>query len=67
MEDFSKMKKTELLKKCKELSIIKCSNKNKTELIELINTKLYSNNKEHNIDEDANKKIYINIKKKKYK
>ena len=31
------MNKVELLKKCKELGIKKCSSKNKTQLIELIN------------------------------
>lgn len=37
--DFSKMSKLELLEKCKELGIIKCSSKNKSQLIELINSK----------------------------
>ena len=34
--DFSKMSKTELLKKCKEFGITKCNSKNKTELCKLI-------------------------------
>ena len=34
--DISKMSKIELLEKCKELGITKCSSKNKTQLIELI-------------------------------
>ena len=35
----SKMSKLELLDKCKELGITKCSSKNKSQLIELINSK----------------------------
>ena len=38
--DTSKMNKIELLEKCKELGITKCSSKNKPELIELINSKI---------------------------
>ena len=34
--DTSKMTKTQLLDKCKELKIIKCNSKSKTELIEFI-------------------------------
>ena len=37
--DTSKMSKLELLEKCKELGITKCSSKNKSQLIELINSK----------------------------
>jgi DNA (cytosine-5)-methyltransferase 1 len=37
--DISKMNKLELLEKCKELGITKCSSKNKSQLIELINSK----------------------------
>jgi hypothetical protein len=37
--DTSKMTKTQLLDKCKELKIIKCNSKSKTELIEVINLK----------------------------
>lgn len=37
--DISKMSKLELLEKCKELGITKCSSKNKSQLIELINSK----------------------------
>ena len=44
MEDILKMKKPELLAKCKELGITKYSAKNKSELIELINKKKLENN-----------------------
>lgn len=37
--DISKMSKLELLEKCKDLGITKCSSKNKSQLIELINGK----------------------------
>lgn len=37
--DISKMSKLELLAKCKEIGITKCSSKNKSRLIELINSK----------------------------
>ena len=37
--NISKMSKLELLEKCKELGITKCSSKNKSQLIELINGK----------------------------
>jgi adenine-specific DNA-methyltransferase len=37
--DLTKLLKTELLEKCKELKIIGCSSKNKSELIKLINSK----------------------------
>jgi DNA (cytosine-5)-methyltransferase 1 len=37
--NISKMSKLELLEMCKELNIIKCSSKNKSQLIELINKK----------------------------
>jgi len=42
--DTSNMTKTQLLEKCKELKIINCDSKNKSELIELINltTKLHN-------------------------
>ena len=42
--DISKMNKLELLEKCKELSITKCSSKNKSQLLELINSKQEANN-----------------------
>ena len=35
-QDISKMNKLELLEKCKELGITKCSSKTKSQLIELI-------------------------------
>ena len=38
--ELSKMNKIELLEKCKELKITKCNSKNKSQLIELINTKI---------------------------
>jgi DNA (cytosine-5)-methyltransferase 1 len=41
--DISKMSKTELLEKCKELGITKCSSKTKTELINLIEQKKINN------------------------
>ena len=44
MKDILKMKKPELLAKCKELGITKYSAKNKSELIELINKKKLENN-----------------------
>lgn len=37
--DISKMNKLDLLEKCQELSITKCSSKNKSQLIKLINSK----------------------------
>lgn len=37
--DISKITKLELLEKCKELGITKCSSKNKSQLIDLINSK----------------------------
>ncbi len=37
--DISKMSKIDLLEKCKEMGITKCSSKNKPQLIELINSK----------------------------
>ena len=37
--DISKISKLELLEKCKELGITKCSSKNKSQLIELIHSK----------------------------
>jgi DNA (cytosine-5)-methyltransferase 1 len=42
--DISKMSKIELLEKCKELGITKCSSKNKPQLIELINSKNKTSN-----------------------
>ena len=42
--DISKMNKIELLEKCKELGITKCSSKNKPQLIELINSKNKTSN-----------------------
>ena len=42
--DISKMSKTELLEKCKELGITKCNSKNKTELCKLIEDHTHNNN-----------------------
>jgi hypothetical protein len=42
--DILKMSKIELLEKCKELGITKCSSKNKPQLIELINSKNKTSN-----------------------
>lgn len=41
--DLTKLSKTELLEKCKELGVTKCKTKNKDELIELINSKIIKN------------------------
>jgi|AntAceMinimDraft_6_1070360.scaffolds.fasta_scaffold07729_2 DNA (cytosine-5)-methyltransferase 1 len=38
--DISKMSKLELLEKCKQLGITNCSSKNKSQIIELINSKI---------------------------
>jgi len=42
--DTSKMNKSQLLEKCKQLGIANCSTKNKSQLIELIHSKLESQN-----------------------
>ncbi len=42
--DLSKMSKNELLEKCKELGVIKCNSKNKTELCKLIEQHTTKNN-----------------------
>ena len=55
--DISKMSKLELLKKCEELGITKCSSKNKAQLIELINSNHKTNN---NTEEYKNKNVLIN-------
>lgn len=49
--DISKMSKLELLEKCKELGITRCNSKNKTQLIESINSKIKSSN---NFIEESN-------------
>ena len=48
--DISKMSKINLLDKCKELGITKCSSKNKQQLIELINSKQQISNPELKIN-----------------
>ena len=50
--DISKMSKLELLEKCKELGITKCSSKNKGELIDLINSKTHTKKNVETIIED---------------
>jgi site-specific DNA-methyltransferase (adenine-specific) len=45
--DISKMSKIDLLEKCKELGITKCSSKNKPQLIELINSKNKTSTEEY--------------------
>jgi DNA (cytosine-5)-methyltransferase 1 len=52
--DIPKMSKLELLEKCKELGITKCSSKNKGELISLINDKTQSKKKVELIQDDEN-------------
>jgi len=64
--DISKMSKLELLEKCKELGITKCSSKNKGELIGLINANIQSKKKVKLIIEDdeiIDDSIEINEKK----
>jgi DNA (cytosine-5)-methyltransferase 1 len=43
--DLTKLSKAELLEKCKEFGITKCKSKNKDELLNLINSKMQSNEK----------------------
>jgi DNA (cytosine-5)-methyltransferase 1 len=50
--DISKMSKLELMEKCKELGITKCSSKNKGELIDLINSKTHTKKKVETIIKD---------------
>jgi len=50
--DISKMSKLELLEKCKELGITRCSSKNKGELIDLINSKTLTKKKVETIIEE---------------
>jgi len=50
--DISKMSKLELMEKCKELGITKCSSKNKGELIDLINSKTHNKKKVETIIKD---------------
>ena len=73
--DISKMSKIELLEKCKELGITKCSSKNKSQLYELINDKnkyveepkIFSSNEEissqnsENIEVDKKKLNIIDL------
>ena len=48
--ELTKLSKTELLLKCEELGITKCKSKNKSELIDLINSKHQSKNKKNQIE-----------------
>ena len=60
--NINKMNKVELLVKCKELGITKCSSKNKTQLIELIDSKLLlgQNNSVLNVVENVVENVVIN-------
>lgn len=55
--DLSKLKKFELLTKCKELNISKCSSKNKNEIINAI-TQYIENNKKNYEQNIINQNIY---------
>ena len=72
--DISKMNKLELLEKCKELSITKCSSKNKSQLLELINSKqeaeanntyqpqnIIISNETNDTDSDISKYTFIEV------
>ena len=48
--DLNKMTKTKLLEMCKNLGIVKCSSKNKKQLIEMLGTK---NNVEEKLETGA--------------
>jgi hypothetical protein len=54
--ELSSLSKKELLNKCSELGIIKCSSKNKLELIQLINNKNIENQniENQNIEQPIN-------------
>jgi len=60
--DILEMSKIELLEKCKELGIQKCSSKNKSQLIELINkynNKLVATNEIHNNNTSLTTKLNV--------
>jgi len=59
--DISKMSKLELMEKCKELGITKCSSKNKGELIDLINSKIHTKKKVETIIKDGGEIINSTI------
>jgi DNA (cytosine-5)-methyltransferase 1 len=61
--DISKMNKLELLKKCKELGITKCSSKNKSQLIEIINSKFKFQNVIEQPKNDTSQSIDLNSNK----
>ena len=52
MDYTSNMSKSELLEKCKEMGLTKCSSKNKSQLVDLINSKVNLKNK--NVEENKN-------------
>jgi len=63
--NLTKLSKTELLKKCEELGITKCKSKNKSELIDIINSKDQIENQKIPIkliiEEDSDENDKINI------
>lgn len=69
--DLTKLSKTELLEKCKEIGITKCKSKNKNELIEVIeksnNAKkkvkliIEENNEENNEEKQEENELSVNI------
>jgi len=61
INSIEKMNKLELLEKCKELSITKCSSKNKSQLIELINSKQKQHENQNNIISNDNNELNNNI------
>lgn len=60
--DLSNLSKTELVLKCKELDIKNCKNKNKTELISLINNKIHKKDEIEFIIIDEDNEISENNK-----
>lgn len=63
--NLSKLNKTELIAKCKELNITKYSSKNKSELIKLIEDKNSDNKADNKSDNKSDKSINNNIESKK--
>ena len=61
--DILKISKSELLDKCKELGITKCSSKNKSQLIELIQKKddTCNNNNNNEFDNTIYKNTFIEV------
>ena len=58
--DILKMSKTDLLEKCKELGIAKCTSKNKSQLIELINSNHKTNNNTKEYKNVLINEVFIN-------